>query len=154
MKKSFIVLMSVAIFTSCGGNSKKDDVVTEEVQITTEEVATPDAGLPDESNALSSLDYEGTYVGTLPSASGEGMKVTITLGDKDYTKEIQYVGKKTEPIKEKGTYKWDTAGNTITLESAEKPNQYFVGENIITQLDVDGNKITGDMANLYVLKKQ
>ena len=156
MKKKFIMLMSVVFLASCGGNNKQKETASEDIVVTTEETTTStnDAALPDESNALNSLDYEGTYVGTLPTASGEGMKVTLTLTDKNYTKEIQYIGKKTEPVKETGTYKWDTAGNVVTLEGAEKPNQYFVSENNVTQLDIDGNKITGDMADLYILKKQ
>lgn len=157
MKKSFIVLMSVVFLASCGGNNKQKEATVEDVVVTTEEVTTTstnDAGLPDEHNALNSLDYEGTYAGLLPTASGEGMKVKVTLSDKDFTKEVEYVGKSMKPIKEKGTYIWDPTGNIITLEGIDTPNQYFVGENTLTQLDIEGNKITGDLANLYILKKQ
>ena len=55
---------------------------------------------------------------------------------------------------EKGKYTWNAAGNTIILDGVkDAPNQYFVGENTLTQLDMEGNKITGDMADLYILKK-
>jgi uncharacterized lipoprotein NlpE involved in copper resistance len=36
----------------------------------------------------------------------------------------------------------------------DSPNRYLVGENTLTQLDMEGNKITGNMADQYVLKKQ
>lgn len=156
MKKSFIVLMSVVFLASCGGNKDKNtETTTDDVVVTTNEVvvAEDSLALPDESNAQNALDYQGTYTGVLPTASGEGMNVAITLTDSTYTKEISYVGKKDKPIT-KGAYKWDASGTIITLEGAEKPNQYFVGENTLTQLDVDGNKITGDMANLYILTKK
>jgi hypothetical protein len=39
------------------------------------------------------LDVEGTYTGNLPSASGMGMIVTITLEKDAYVKMIEYVGK-------------------------------------------------------------
>lgn len=36
----------------------------------------------------------GSYTGKLPTASGEGMNVTIELGDSTFVKKTQYVGKK------------------------------------------------------------
>lgn len=157
MKKSFIVLMSVVFLASCGGNKDKNaENATDDVVVTTNEVvvAEDSLALPDESNAQNALDYQGTYTGVLPTASGEGMNVTITLTDSTYTKEISYVGKKDKPTLTKGAYKWDAAGTIITLEGTEKPNQYFVGENTLTQRDVDGNAITGDIASQYILKKK
>lgn len=145
MKKSILLFASVLFLASCGNSAKKDEVV--EAVAETVEVADP------AHNAQNSLDYEGIYQGELPTASGEGMKVTITLGKDDYTKEVLYIGKETTPTKTAGTYKWDEAGTIITLEGQDKPNQYFIGENTLTQLDIDGNKITGDMADKYVLSK-
>lgn len=47
------------------------------------------------------------------------------------------------------------AGNTITFDGLQnQPNQYFVGENTLTQLDMNGNKITGNLASNYILQKQ
>ena len=48
---------------------------------------------------------------------------------------------------------WNKEGNTITLEGEDKPNQYFVGENTLTQLDIDGNKIKGEIEEDYILRK-
>jgi NlpE N-terminal domain len=45
-------------------------------------------------------------------------------------------------------------GSIITLTGIKnKPNEYFVGENKLIQLDIDGNKITGSLADKYILKK-
>jgi hypothetical protein len=30
---------------------------------------------------------------------------------------------------------------------------FMVGENTLTQLDMNGNRMTGDLANMYVLSK-
>ena len=96
----------------------------------------------------------GTYTGKIPTASGEGMIVSITLSDSTYVKSTEYVNKKNSKSEEKGKYTWNAAGNTIILDGVkDAPNQYFVGENTLTQLDMEGNKITGDMADLYILKK-
>ena len=54
-----------------------------------------------------------------------------------------------------GKFTWNEKGNTITLTPADKSQttQYLVGENLLTQLDKQGNKITGDNASRYVLSK-
>jgi len=53
-----------------------------------------------------------------------------------------------------GTYSWDGAGNAIILEGiGNAPNLYFVGENMLIQLDMEGNRISGDLAERYNLRK-
>ena len=149
MKKTAVFLMSVLFLASCGGNAKKEEVA-EEIVANEEVVANPDPS----SNAQNALDYEGTYKGLLPAANGEGIETTIVLGENDYTKEVLYVGKEKTPTKTSGKYKWDETGFIITLEGQDKPNQYFVSENTLTQLDTEGKKITGDIASKYILAKQ
>jgi len=144
MKKLFIVVAAIGLMYSCGGNTQKAQ----------EPTASEPTQVVDEHNAKSSLDYKGTYTGKVPTASGEGMIVTIELGDDTFVKKTVYVGKK-DASEEKGKYAWNNEGNTITLEGVKgSPSKYFVGENTLTQLDMDGNKITGDLADMYILKKQ
>ena len=47
-------------------------------------------------------------------------------------------------------------GNTILLKSNKNSEvtQFFVGENTLTKLDQQGNRITGALANNYVLTKE
>lgn len=144
MKKLFIVVAAIGLMYSCGGNTQKaqEPTTSEPTQVV------------DEHNAKNSLDYKGTYAGKVPTASGEGMIVTIELGDDTFVKKTVYVGKK-DTFEENGKYTWNSEGNTITLEGVkDSPGKYFVGENTLTQLDMDGNKITGDLADMYILKKQ
>ncbi len=148
MKKLF-VLAAVAMFAfaSCG-NKNQQAQNNEAVDNTTTVEQTVDSH-----NAKNSLDYKGTYTGRIPSASGEGILVSVTLADSTYVKKMEYVNKKDANFEEKGTYTWNAAGNTVTLQGSEAPNQYFVGENTLSQLDMDGNTITGDLADMYILKK-
>lgn len=149
MKKLFIVAIAATFaLVSCGNKEKQaqNDATTEGTTTVVEQNA-------DSHNAKNSLDYKGTYTGRIPSASGEGILVAITLSDSTYVKKMEYVNKKNSTSEEKGTYTWNSAGNTITLQGSEKPNQYFVGENTLSQLDMDGNTITGDLADMYILKK-
>lgn len=151
MKKLFILPLAMLVLYSCGGGASK----VEEEKPAVEDFSNIAKGVSgnDEHNAQNSLDYEGTYVGTLPTASGEGMKVVITLGKDTFTKTTSYIGKSDKPIEEKGSYQWNAAGNTVTLQGISAPNQYFVGENTLTQLDIDGNRIDGELADNYVLRK-
>ena len=107
-------------------------------------------------NAQNSLDWAGTYSGTLPCGSCSAIKMTIILND-DGTYEQTNVyehGGEADAVIAGGTFTWNESGKTITLNNAEKPNQFFVGENYLAKLDMDGNRITGDLAEHYILEKE
>ncbi|HQV35060.1 MAG TPA: copper resistance protein NlpE N-terminal domain-containing protein [Flavobacterium sp.] len=111
----------------------------------------------DEHNAKNSLDYIGMYKGIVPCADCEGIETILNLRDEsNFVLTTHYLGKKDSKINElKGTYTWNKEGNTVVLSGIENgPSQYFVSENYLTQLDLEGNKITGDLASKYVLEKQ
>lgn len=150
MKKTAVFVLSVLFLASCGNSSKKEEVADDIVVASEEVITNPDPA----TSAQNALDYEGTYKGLLPAADGEGIETTIVLGENDYTKEILYVGKDKTPNKTSGNYKWDETGFIITLEGQDKPNQYFVGENTLTQLDTQGQKISGELASKYILTKK
>jgi uncharacterized lipoprotein NlpE involved in copper resistance len=98
--------------------------------------------------------YEGTYVGNLPTASGMGMIVSITLEKDTYSKKIEYIGKD-GVFETKGKYTLNKGGNTIILDGVtDAPNKYLVAENSLIQLDMEGKRITGELADRYVLKKE
>lgn len=105
--------------------------------------------------SANSLDWNGTYQGITPCASCEGIKTTLTLNpDFSFTMSTQYVGKSEEVLEVKGTFKWNDAGNIISLDGIkDAPNQFLVGENMLFQLDMKGNRITGDLADKYILTK-
>jgi heat shock protein HslJ len=105
--------------------------------------------------SANSLDWDGTYKGVVPCASCEGIKTTLTLNeDLSFVLLTQYLGKSEEVFEVKGTFKWNEAGNTIMLDGVkDAPNQFFVGENTLIQLDMSGNRITGDLAEKYMLSK-
>ena len=111
---------------------------------------------PDIHTSQNSLDWEGTYTGTQPCASCEGIETALQIHyDLSYELTIIYLGED-EPntFETEGTFSWNEAGNTITLENEEVPNQYFVGENYLSKLDMDGNRVTGDLAEHYILSKK
>jgi len=106
-------------------------------------------------NSKNSLDWAGVYAGVIPSASGSGINVTITLrNDLTYEVQYQYVDRPDGDFNFSGTFRWNEAGSVITLDATNIPPHYQVGEGRLIQLDMEGNPITGVLADDYVLKKQ
>ena len=105
-------------------------------------------------NSMTSIDWAGIYQGVLPCADCEGIKTQIVLqNDLSYVLETSYIGKNEKVFKTQGTFKWDENGSKITLDNENK-QIYQVGENRIFHLDKDGNRITGDLADKYIMEKE
>lgn len=117
----------------------------------------PDSVTPATASAHTSnnsLDWDGIYRGILPCADCPGIKTTIYLNrDLTYVRKSKYMDRPAPEQEEKGQFTWDTDGQTITLDAGGQPAKYAVGENTLTQLDMNGAKITGSLAANYVLSK-
>lgn len=113
--------------------------------------------LIDAHNSQTALDWQGTYKGIMPCADCEGIETELIL-TKDLTFVIQtkYLGKgEAKVFEEKGNFIWDKTGGSISLLGLKgRPSQYKVGENKLIQLDMQGNSITGQLAEKYVLIKE
>jgi len=67
---------------------------------------------------------------------------------------LVYQERNVEPYVEKGYYKFDKTGNKITLYVDNKvSSKYFVGENYLIQLDLDGNFIESNLKDFLKLNK-
>ena len=144
MKKVFLSLALVAsVLVSC--NQKKE--ASNEVETPTEVVAETDLNV-----------VVGNYEGILPCADCEGIKTTVALNS-DNTYEITsvYLGEKGKGEEFKETGVWSLLNNVVTLKEngqAEVAKKLGVVENAVKYLDLDGNEITGALAEHYVLQKQ
>ncbi len=146
MKKIFIAFMIVVSIWSCNRSQNASK--------------TTDANQPTvaikENNAKDQFHYQGTYFGIIPCADCEGIETTIHINnDGTYVKKAKYLGKGDRNVKEvTGKFSWDDTGFIIILEGiTDSPNKYYVSEGILTQLDMDGNIITGDLSHNYLLRK-
>jgi uncharacterized lipoprotein NlpE involved in copper resistance len=160
------LFLTVFLWTACR-NTESSAVAADSTDVT-RSVAVSDSpaavapdtvsSLPTGDNSMTSVDWDGTYMGVLPCADCEGIATSITLKkDKSYTMVARYLGKKGSPVKEnRGNFSWNEAGSIITLEgiTGGGSNQYQVGENQLFHLDREGKRITGELAQHYVLKKQ
>jgi uncharacterized lipoprotein NlpE involved in copper resistance len=108
-----------------------------------------------EGTASTALDFAGSYNGVLPCADCDGIATTLSINaNNSFTKTNRYLGKGDgKPFEVSGTWSW-VNGNIIKLnEVTDAPNRYFVSENKVIQLDMEGNRIGGNLAEKYILNK-
>lgn len=113
------------------------------------------ANIPIGDTSRNALDWKGIYEGVLPCADCEGILTRIELrSDETFTLTTTYLGKSDADFSHEGKFEWNDQGSTITIQGVEnRPTQYLVGENQLFQLDLSGNRITGDLASQYILRK-
>jgi heat shock protein HslJ len=101
------------------------------------------------------LDWDGTYTGTVPCADCEGIATSLTLDRSGkYILRTQYLGKSAEVFTDEGNFVWEADGNRIQLEGVKDgASRFHVGEDQVFQLDGNGERITGDLAENYILRK-
>lgn len=142
MKGNNLYILAISILiASCNSTPKESS------QENFQEIAS-------ESNAKNSLDWSGTYEGTLPCADCEGIKTIVNLNsDTTYNLSMEYIDRDFTYM-DSGTFSWAPNGNQITLNGSQgDETKYFVSENKIIQLDYEGNQITGELSDMFILKK-
>lgn len=160
MRINSILAVSALIaagLTACsGGNGDADRNTEANTNKNGSGITVPRTDGTGSHNAANSLDWQGTYTGVLPCADCEGISTTLTLNaDETYHLITVYMGHDDGEFHSRGMFSWNDAGNTITLEGyTDGPRFYFVAENRLIQLDMDGNRITGDLAGRYILEKE
>lgn len=84
------------------------------------------------------VDWDGTYVGVLPCASCPGIDMTLDLNeDGTYRLAETYQESGEATSVEKGTFSWNAAGTTITLDDEDK-RSFFVTEGSVEMVGADG----------------
>lgn len=155
MNRNILLLsLFLSLTFSCSKSEKKEEVVATESK-PNEEIT---ADLPIGDNSQNALDWPGTYFATLPCASCEGIETWVTLKqDGTFVLKTHHMGLN-DDLEEifTGKFTWDESGSVVTLQGliGNAPGKYKVGENQIWHLDRSGNKIEGDLADRYVLRKQ
>lgn len=147
MKKLLTPFIGIVLcFVSCKTDVKKDENSFE----------SPQTEVIDHHTSQNSLDWAGTYKGTLPCADCPGIKTTIILFESgEFELEEEYL-ERSFTRQDKGTFEWNDSGNTIILqgENDKTPRAFKVGENQIIHLDSERKEITGNLADAYILKKE
>lgn len=133
-----IGIISLGLLVACGGNTPPP--AQEPVDMHTSE---------------NSLTITGTYTGMLPCADCLGIETELKLNnDRTFELVTIYRAKDTTAYPIKGRFSFGPDGNTLICEAENFKQLYKIGENKLTHLDREGHVITGDLADMYVLKKK
>jgi len=104
-------------------------------------------------NSRISLDWAGTYRGTLPCADCPGIKTEITLlADGSYRLGSFYQERSQVAKRDSGSFSWNADGNRILLNN-DSSWQFLVGENRLFKLDLNGVRISGALADACALSR-
>lgn len=159
MKKQKVLLapiMAAFLFTACNntGNNQESSNEEEETQALLENLDSVDDPTLGSENSENALDWAGTYEGTLPCEDCPGIKVELKINSDETYALHQELLETDMKGTETGTFTWDEEGGIITLKNQDgREDLYQLGENQIIRLDPNGNRVQGELADQYVLKK-
>ena len=108
-----------------------------------------DTAVPDAAhNSRNAVDWAGVYEGVTPCADCPGIRTRLTLKmDGRFELSTQYLERQATPQTVSGSFSWNAAGNTVTLDGAGQGRQFRVGEGRLLQLDRDGSAPPWDTPN-------
>lgn len=116
------------------------------------------AGTENAQRTQSNLNLSGLYLGFFPCADCQGIRTTLALNKNNtYVIITIYVGKSDREFIEKGKFALGDNGDTIVLtprKGSTTTQQYLIDDNMLIKLDEDGNRITSDGADRYILKRK
>lgn len=138
MRKWWILVFIICFAAGCG-KGPQEEVSYEEVS-------------PETAPSVSA-GYAGVYEGLLPAASGPGIQTRVTLqNDGTFEWRSEYIGEQDGVFTDKGAY--ILSGDLVSLEVPGEGIRYAqVGNGLLRLLDQDKAVITGNLADMYVLKK-
>jgi uncharacterized lipoprotein NlpE involved in copper resistance len=97
--------------------------------------------------------WPAKYGGTLPCTDCPGIETTLVLiGDGTYLLSETYLEQGIEPFGATGRFTWNTSGTVITLDAEGGGRSYQVEKNALRALDSNGQIISGEFADDYVLE--
>lgn len=108
-----------------------------------------------EHHTQTGLDLTNVYQGFLPCDDCKGVKTSLALSKNNtYILLTQFVGKSDRELVEKGKFVWGSQGNSIVLtpRNNTETRHYSVGAGTLTQLDNQGEPMTGKLADRYILR--
>jgi uncharacterized lipoprotein NlpE involved in copper resistance len=116
--------------------------------------ASNSASAPDIHTPEISMNWPGVYAGVTPAADCPGIDVRLTLNyDRTFALQYQYIDRDVGVFSHEGTFTWDKTGRIVILDIENYPRYYQAAEGRFIQLDMQGNRITGDLADQYILEK-
>lgn len=109
-------------------------------------------------HAQKNINISGLYLGFYPCDDCQGIRTTLALNKNDtYVYITQYIGKSDREFVEKGKFTIGDNGDKIILtprKGSTTEQQFLIDDDVLIKLDEDGNRITKDNADRYILKRK
>jgi uncharacterized lipoprotein NlpE involved in copper resistance len=99
------------------------------------------------------------YTGTLPCADCEGIAVSLQLNhDSTFIMNAVYKGSRVDSLNnhlnEMGSWRLHEPDTLYLVDANRRLTKYIKTDTALIQLDGDGNRITGPLADMFVLHKK
>jgi len=108
----------------------------------------------DEHTSQNSLDWNGEYEGVTPCADCPGIKQTITLyTDNTFKLNTEYLERDTQ-LKDSGNFEWENNGSQIAIRTQHTQLKLKVQEGSLLILDTEGNEISSELSDMFILTKK
>ena len=115
-------------------------------------------GNTDDQHIPKSLNLSGLYLGFFPCADCQGIRTTLALNKNNtYVIISLYVGKSDREFVEKGKFALAETRDRIVLtprKGSTTTQEYLIDDDMLIKLDEDGNRITSDSADRYILRRK
>ncbi|MBK8814041.1 MAG: copper resistance protein NlpE N-terminal domain-containing protein [Methylococcaceae bacterium] len=112
----------------------------------------------DSPHTAKNLNLSGLYLGFYPCDDCHGIRTTLALNKNNtYVMITIYVGKSDREFIEKGKFAIGENGDTVVLtpkKGGTVAHQYLIDDDMLIKLDEDGNRITKDGADRFILKRK
>ncbi|MFD2552998.1 copper resistance protein NlpE [Sphingobacterium tabacisoli] len=129
-----IALIVTALFVGCINNKKRTTAKDKLENI-----------------ELLAANIVGVYGGNLPCVDCDAINTLLELNrDHSYTLVYTYDGKSKDQFVKEG--KWEIDKNRLILDGVDY--KYKIESELLVQLDLSGNEITGELAESYQLAKK
>lgn len=145
-----VFIVCVIIFSSCKDESKTDNTFNEQKEKVNEEQQM------DGHTSINTLDWEGTYAGTIPCDDCDGIFTELTLNNDNtfIMHTTKMLNDKQTKSSQEGLYKWDESGSTVILGKTGFTSMYKVAENKLILLDKDASEFPESETKNYTLIKK
>lgn len=161
MKKVFVTIAVLALTLGACKNTTQQmqegaEQVLNSVEERTEQVLNKAEETVKETTTLIKEEIvKGSYEGILPCADCDGIQFEITLNaDKTYELKQTYLGKK-ETLTDTFKGNYSLQDNLVKLDGLKDMSSTFKVEiNQLRYLNMEGNEVTGELADKYILKKK
>lgn len=158
MKKLMVLVAAVALVCAYGcsgcGGQKQSAAEADSLAAAAKADSIAQAEAAAVANAMQIPN--GTYHGVLPAADCPGIEVSLVLSTESSTLSELYLERDTEPKVIPGAASFDAEGHLVFTpnDSSEPASLYAVEGNTLRRLGVDGQPVTGELADKYVLTRQ